>query len=114
MALRSGRLTISTLVVVATVGAIGLGVLEEAALLVVVFSLGEVLEDYAADKARGSIRALMALVPPTATRREPDGATVSVPVEGWCRAKLSWSAPASGCQPTARLSPGVPRLTRAR
>jgi Cd2+/Zn2+-exporting ATPase len=81
MALRSGRLTIATLLVVATIGAIGLGVLEEAALLVVVFSLGEVLEDYAADKARGSIRALMALVPPTAARREPDGTTVQVPVE---------------------------------
>ncbi|MGH9235870.1 MAG: heavy metal translocating P-type ATPase [Acidimicrobiales bacterium] len=81
MALRSGRLTISTLVVVAALGAIGLGVLEEAALLVVVFSLGEVLEEYAADKARGSIRALMTLVPPTASRRQPDGTTVSVAVE---------------------------------
>jgi Cd2+/Zn2+-exporting ATPase len=41
---------------VAALGALGLSVLEEAALLVVVFSLGEVLEDYAADRARGSIR----------------------------------------------------------
>ncbi|MGH9245254.1 MAG: heavy metal translocating P-type ATPase [Acidimicrobiales bacterium] len=54
--------------------------LEEAALLVVVFSLGEVLEDYAADRARGSIRALMELVPPTATRRE-NGTTAQVRVE---------------------------------
>lgn len=79
--LRSRRLTISTLLVVAVVGAVALGVLEEAALLVVVFSLGEVLEDYAADRARGSIRALMALTPPIAWVKGPDGSLDAVPVE---------------------------------
>jgi len=67
-ALRTRRLTIHSLLVAATTGAVILGVFEEAALLVVVFSLGEVLEDYVADKARGAIRALMALAPPTAQR----------------------------------------------
>ena len=80
-AMRSRRLTISTLLVVATVGAVALGVFEEAALLVVVFSLGELLEDYTSDKARGSIRALMALTPPVARRRDTDGALADVPVE---------------------------------
>jgi cation transport ATPase len=45
--LRSGRLTIGTLLVVGAAGAVALGVVEEAAMLVVVFSLGEVLEEYA-------------------------------------------------------------------
>lgn len=80
-ALRTGRLTISTLLVAAAAGAVALGVFEEAALLVVVFSLGEVLEDYAADRARGAIRALMALTPPTAQRRTPGGTLETVPVE---------------------------------
>lgn len=80
-ALRSRRLTITTLLVVASIGAFGLGVIEEAALLVVVFSLGEVLEDYASDRARGSIRALMALSPPVASLRSPDGSMQTVPVE---------------------------------
>lgn len=80
-ALRSRRLTIATLLVVASIGALGLGVVEEAALLVVVFSLGEVLEPYAADRARGSIRALMALAPPIAAVRSPDGSLQTVPVE---------------------------------
>jgi len=79
--LRQRQLTIGTLLVIATLGALALGVVEEAALLVVVFSLGEVLEDYAADRARGAVRALMALSPPTAPRRNPDGTTSEVAVE---------------------------------
>lgn len=68
--------TISTLLIGATAGALALWVVEEAALLVVVFSLGEVLEDYASDRARGSIRALMDLAPPVARRQRDDGADV--------------------------------------
>ena len=79
--LRSRRLTISTLLVLAAIGAVALGVLEEAALLVVVFSLGEVLEDYTADRARGSIRALMALAPPIAWVKGPSGSLDTKPVE---------------------------------
>jgi Zn2+/Cd2+-exporting ATPase len=79
--LRRGRLTIGTLLVVAAAGALALGVLEEAALLVVVFSLGEVLEDYVADRARNSIRALMALAPSQAQRRNPDGTLQLLPVQ---------------------------------
>jgi cation transport ATPase len=75
------RLTIGTLLVLAAAGALALGVFEEAALLVVVFSLGEVLEDYAADRARGAIRALLDLAPPQAQRRSPDGTLQPVPVE---------------------------------
>lgn len=80
-ALRTGRLTISTLLIAAVAGALVLGVLEEAAMLVVVFSLGEVLEEYVADRARGSIRKLMALAPAEAQRRLPHGAVEVVPAE---------------------------------
>lgn len=66
MALRSFTLNINTLLVVAAIGAIFLNLWEEAAVLVAIFSLGEVLEAIAVDKARGSIRALMDLTPPTA------------------------------------------------
>lgn len=80
-AARRGRLTISTLLVVAAGGAVALGVIEEAALLVVVFSLGEVLEGYAGDRARRAIRALMRLAPPLALRQRSDGTQETVPVE---------------------------------
>src|SRR6266508_1985971 len=49
--LRRRRLTIGTLLVIATAGALALGVVSEAAMLVVVFSLGGVLEDYVSDRA---------------------------------------------------------------
>ena len=81
-ALRSpNRLTISTLLVVAASGALVLGLWEEAALLLVVFTLGEMLEEYAADRARSSIFGLLALVPPTAHQVQPDETTTEVPVE---------------------------------
>jgi Cd2+/Zn2+-exporting ATPase len=80
-ALGARRLTISTLLVVAVAGAIALGVYEEAALLTIVFSLGAVLEGYVSDRARGSIRALMALAPPIAHRRRAGWLLEEVPVE---------------------------------
>jgi Cd2+/Zn2+-exporting ATPase len=72
-ALMERRLTITTLLVVAAIGAIALGVVGEAAELVVIFSVGEVLEEYVSDRARGSIRALMALTPPMALLKGPKG-----------------------------------------
>lgn len=39
------------------------------------------MEDWVADRARGSIGALMALTPPTAHRVAADGTTADVPVE---------------------------------
>lgn len=76
------RLTISTLLVVAGVGALALGPLEETALLMVVFTLGEMLEEYATDRARRSISGLLSLVPPVAHRLRDDGPTEDFPVEG--------------------------------
>ncbi|WP_335965511.1 cation-translocating P-type ATPase [Galbibacter sp. PAP.153] len=78
--LRKFILTINTLLVVATIGAVSLGLWEEAAILVVIFSLGEVLESYAVDKARGSIKALMDLSPQTALVRR-NGEEIMIPVE---------------------------------
>ena len=59
-------LNINALLVLATIGAISLGLWAEAAGLVFVFSLGEVLEAYAISKTRDSIQKLIALSPKTA------------------------------------------------
>jgi Zn2+/Cd2+-exporting ATPase len=61
--LRERTVGINTLLVAATAGALGLGLWGEAALLVVIFSLGEVLESFAVDRARGAIRGLVELAP---------------------------------------------------
>jgi Cd2+/Zn2+-exporting ATPase len=78
--LRAGRFTLSTLLI-AAFGAIAIGLLEEAAVLTVVFSTGQVLEEYASSRVRRSIHALMALAPPVAQRLAPDGSLQAVPVE---------------------------------
>jgi Cd2+/Zn2+-exporting ATPase len=104
--LRARRLTIGTLLVLAAAGALALGVWEEAALLVVVFSLGEVLEDYAADRARGSIRAVLELAPPQAQRRSPDGTLQPVPVEDLLPGELVVVRPGERLPTDGRVTAG--------
>ncbi|MGH3757656.1 heavy metal translocating P-type ATPase [Actinophytocola sp.] len=79
--LRNKRFSINMLLIVAVLGAISLGNVAEAACVVVIFSLGVVLESYVADRARKSIQKLMDLSPPKAERFTADGSTESVPVE---------------------------------
>lgn len=59
---------IETLMTVATVGALFLGETAEAAMVLLLFMLGEHLEAYAAGRARAGVTALMALVPDKALR----------------------------------------------
>ena len=78
-ALRVGQpFTIESLMTVAAIGALFIGAAEEAALVVFLFAVGEVLEGVAAGKARDGIRALANLVPKTALLEE-NGTTRLVP-----------------------------------
>ncbi|TPW29233.1 cadmium-translocating P-type ATPase [Martelella alba] len=70
--------TIESLMTVAALGALFIGAAEEAALVVFLFAVGEVLEGVAANRARAGIRALANLVPKTALL-EIDGTTQEVP-----------------------------------
>jgi Cd2+/Zn2+-exporting ATPase len=69
--------TIEMLMTIAAIGALFIGAAEEAALVVFLFAVGEVLEGVAADRARASIRALGDLVPKIALVEE-NGATRQV------------------------------------
>ncbi|HEY0168776.1 MAG TPA: cation-translocating P-type ATPase [Jatrophihabitans sp.] len=80
MMLRNKRVSINLLLVAAVAGAIPLGKVTEAACVVVIFSLGVVLESFVADRARKSIQKLMDLSPTLAERFTPDGVTELVPV----------------------------------
>ena len=70
--------SIETLMTIAAVGAIFIGATEEAATVVFLFLVGELLEGVAAGRARASIQGLTALVPKTALL-EQDGSTTEVP-----------------------------------
>ena len=80
-ALRINReFNINLLMTVAAIGALFLGEYLEAATVIFLFAIGEALEGYTADRARNSLRSLMALKPPTAHRIAGDKTEI-VPVE---------------------------------
>ncbi|MCF3981598.1 heavy metal translocating P-type ATPase, partial [Pseudomonas aeruginosa] len=58
--------TIEMLMTIAAIGAIFIGEAEEAAIVVLLFSIGELLEGFAAARARSGIKALGSLLPKTA------------------------------------------------
>ncbi len=71
--------SIETLMSVAAIGAVAIGEAGEAAVVVFLFAVGELLEGVAAGRARAGIKALIDLVPRTALRVR-DGALDTVPV----------------------------------
>ncbi|MCZ7463167.1 heavy metal translocating P-type ATPase [Rhizobium rhizogenes] len=62
--------TIEMLMTIAAIGAIFIGEAEEAAIVVLLFSIGELLEGFAAARARSGIKALGSLLPKTALVEE--------------------------------------------
>ena len=74
--------SIETLMTVAAVGALVIGAVEEAATVLVLFLVGELLEGVAAGRARAGIRGLTALVPDTALLEQDGAAPQEVPAAG--------------------------------
>ena len=65
--------SIETLMSMAAIGALFLGETVEAAMVLLLFSIGEHLEAFAAGSARKGVQKLMALTPDTAFKISPDG-----------------------------------------
>ncbi len=63
----SRRITIDLLMAIATLGALAIDAGGEAVTVILLYTLGEALEAYSADRARNSLRSLLALQPQTAT-----------------------------------------------
>lgn len=80
LALRTLTFNIRLLMTVGSIGAILLGLWEEAALLVFIYLLGDVLEAYAVDKSRRAIRYLMELTPKEALVRR-NGNEIIMPTD---------------------------------
>ncbi len=79
-ALAGAPFSIETLMTVAAAGAVLINAAEEAAAVVFLFLVGELLEGVAAGKARASIQSLTSLVPKSALL-EKAGGTVEIPAE---------------------------------
>lgn len=69
---------IETLMTVAALGALYLGETAEAAMVLLLFLIGERLEGVAASRARSGVQALMALVPDMATKVDAQGQRISI------------------------------------
>ena len=85
LSIRTGALNINALMSVAVTGALLIGQWPEAAMVMVLFTLSEMIEARSLDRARNAIEGLMRLAPDTATVQQPDGswqerAAADVPV----------------------------------
>lgn len=72
-AVRQLNLNINALMSVAVTGAAILGQWPEAAMVMVLFAIAELIEAKSLDRARRAVEGLMAMTPPTATVKTPEG-----------------------------------------
>ncbi|TCV96696.1 heavy metal translocating P-type ATPase [Biostraticola tofi] len=73
LAIRNGNLNINALMSIAVTGAIALGQWPEAAMVMVLFTLAELIEAKSLDRARNAISGLMKLAPEQAQVKQDDG-----------------------------------------
>lgn len=78
IALRNLNLNMNALMSIAVTGAMAIGHWPEAAMVMVLFALAEVIEAKSLDRARNAIRGLMDLAPETATVQQTDGTWTDV------------------------------------
>ena len=79
-ALRHGRLNINALMSVAVAVAFVIGQWPEAAMVMALYAIAELIEARAVDRARNAISGLLALSPDTADLRQTNGSWQSVPI----------------------------------
>ena len=73
IALRNRSLNINALMAIAVTGAVLIGQWPEAAMVMVLFAIAELIEAKSLDRARNAIEGLIALTPDTITIRQADG-----------------------------------------
>ncbi|WP_277373113.1 heavy metal translocating P-type ATPase [Pseudomonas sp. AA-38] len=81
IALKNRNLNINALMSIAVTGAVLIGQWPEAAMVMVLFNLAELIEARSLDRARNAIRGLMDLAPSRATVRQADGSWQEVDVQ---------------------------------
>ena len=79
IAVRNGNLNINALMSIAVTGAVLIGQWPEAAMVMFLFNVAELIEARSLDRARNAVRGLLDLAPDTATLRQPDGSWMEVP-----------------------------------
>ena len=101
MALKVGRLNINALMTVAVTGAFVIGQWPEAAMVMALYAIAELIEARAVDRARNAIKRLLDLTPQDAEVRQADGQwqrtpTTSVAVDAVVRLRPGERVPLDG------------------
>ncbi len=78
IAIHNGNLNINALMSIAVTGALLLGQWPEAAMVMVLFTIAELIEAQSLDRARHAIRSLLQLAPERATVQQADGSWLDV------------------------------------
>ncbi|MFL9890875.1 heavy metal translocating P-type ATPase [Paraburkholderia sp. RL17-381-BIF-C] len=78
LAIRNGNLNINALMSIAVTGALILRQWPEAAMVMVLFTIAELIEAKSLDRARNAIQGLMQLTPDQASVQQPDGSWRSI------------------------------------
>ncbi|SDU15506.1 Cd2+/Zn2+-exporting ATPase [Halopseudomonas salegens] len=81
VALKNGNLNINALMSIAVTGAVMIGQWPEAAMVMFLFTVAELIEAKSLDRARNAIRGLMDLTPERATVKQPDGTWLEVDIK---------------------------------
>jgi len=79
IALKNRTLNINALMSVAVTGALAIGQWPEAAMVIVLFAIAELIEKLSLERARNAVRSLMAMTPEVATVRQPDSSWLEMP-----------------------------------
>ncbi|RIX44646.1 MAG: heavy metal translocating P-type ATPase [Rhodocyclales bacterium GT-UBC] len=100
-ALRRGQLNMNTLMGVAVTGAFVIGQWPEAAMVMALYAIAELIEARSVDRARNAIQGLLALAPESAEIRQGDGSWQETPAEkvtigAWARVKPGGRIPLDG------------------
>jgi Cd2+/Zn2+-exporting ATPase len=102
-ALLRGKLNINALMSVAVTGAFLIGQWPEAAMVMALYAIAELIEAKAVDRARNAIKGLLELAPEEALVLSPDGAWTVTPVSPrWRLARPCASNRANVCRWTVR------------
>ena len=101
ISLKAGRLNITALMTVAVTGAFLIGQWPEAAMVMALYALAELIEVRAVERARNSIKRLLAMAPEEAEVRQTDGSrqrqpTASVVIDAQVRLKPGERVPLDG------------------
>lgn len=79
-ALRAGKLNMNALMGIAVTGAFLIGQWPEAAMVMALYALAELIEARSVDRARDAVRTLLDLAPAQAAVEQPDGSWLDTPV----------------------------------